>query len=298
MSKAKNSILETINSLNSINETDREMLLKSMKLLDKEHAIFLFKIGRLHKDKLIAQDILNATISDLESKKEKLEQSYKELEQFSYIASHDLKSPLRTIGNFAQLLKRRYYDSLDSDANEFIDFIVSGVAQMNDVIIHSLEFAKVGRDDLEFEPTDLNKIVDIVLLHLQDEIETNQASIVFNNLPTIKAHKISLIQLFQNLISNAIKYKQLDAPPRIIITSESSENYWKINVKDNGIGIDEAYKEKIFQPFKRINELNRPGSGIGLAICKKIAYLHHGDITFESKIGQGSTFTITFKKII
>ena len=296
MSKAKNKILETIEALKSISDTERQTLLSSIGGLDKEYSKFLFKIDRLHKDKVIAEEILNATIRDLEKNREKLEQSYKELEQFSYIASHDLKSPLRTIGNFAQLLKRRYYNQIDTDANEFIDYIVSGVSQMNDVILHSLEFARVGRNEVSFIPTDLNKIIEMVLLHLQDEIETNQASILCENLPTIEGDKIALMQLFQNLISNAIKFKKSDRCPVIKITSQSLEDFWEIRVEDNGVGIEEAYREKIFQPFKRIDERNRPGSGIGLAICKKIVYLHRGDITFESEVGKGTTFIFTLKK--
>jgi len=292
---SKENLYQTILSLKSINEEERELLLLALKSAEKEDKKVLFMVERLKKDKIMAQEILNASLQDLEKNKQKLQRSYDELEQFSYIVSHDLKAPLRTIGNFAKLLQLRYQPYLDTTAKEFINFIASGVIQMHNLIEHTLEYAKIGREEMEFTILDLNKIVNIVLQNLQSDIHVHQAQIIFQDLPKVYGHEVTIIQLFQNLIANAIKFKKNNIPPTIHISSFQQEKYWRIAIKDNGIGIPKESLNKIFKAFQRVGNKTQPGSGIGLAICKKIIMLHDGNITLESEIGVGTTFHFTLK---
>ncbi len=228
----------------------------------------------------------------------KLELSYNEMEQFAYIASHDLKSPLRTISNFAQLLKRRNYDMLDDASREFVDFIVSGAKQMHEVICDSLEYSRIGNDEHSFEKANLNDILSIVRFNLKREIEENEACIQSDKLPILTVNKTSILQLFQNLLSNAIKFRQEETPCIRISCKQHGEGY-EFAVSDNGTGMDEEYQHKAFLPFQRLNDRHKPGSGIGLAICKKIVKMHDGDIRFKSKRGEGTTFIFTlYNKVV
>lgn len=325
--KKKNEFLTLIHSLRSISEEERALLLKQNRFFEKQVAKYEFKIKRIEKDRAIGRAILNATIADLEKNQKelekvnnqlslqqeklqqqktlieensqklhenlkKLELSYKELEQFSYIASHDLKSPLRTIANFAQLLKRRYYNQLDQQANEYIDFIVSGAFHMNEVICNSLEYSKVGKEDYNLVSTNLNDVLHIVKNNLLDDITQNNAHIEVAPLPILTVNKTTMVQLFQNLIGNAIKFRR-KIPPKIKITWKKRNGYYEFFVKDNGIGMDESYQKKAFLPFKRLNGQTQPGSGIGLAICKKIVQMYNGEIYYTSEKGKGTTFIFT-----
>lgn len=318
MNNHKTTYQNIVDNLTSISKEERQLLLKTFKKMDKDRLRSDFKLKRIEKDKTITNNILQATIEDLAKNQEKLvalnnllseqkslveenskileenlhklEQSYKELEQFSYIASHDLKSPLRTISSFAQLLKRRYYNQIDQDANDFIEFIVSGIQQMNDVIHNSLEYAQVGNNNSVFESTDLNTVLNLVKLNLKEDIKRNEAIIsIPQHLPNIYANKTSILQLFQNLVSNAIKFRKEDAPAIQITYKKVCDNFYEFRVADNGIGIDAAYSKRAFMPFKRIGH-SKPGQGIGLAICKKVIDNHKGTIHFESELHKGTTF--------
>lgn len=314
MSKYQQAYLEVVNQLTSVSEVEKKRLLSVFHKMEKQLKRDEFMLMRIKKDKEIATNILNATIKDLENHKqdiqfaneqliqqktiieenlEKLERSYKELEQFSYIASHDLKSPLRTISSFAQLLKRRYYNKLDEDANDFIAFIVTGIKQMNDVITNSLEYARVGQQEAEPELIDLQKIVKLVALNLKDDIEKANAQIIFpKTFPCIKGNSTAILQLLQNLISNAIKFCKIT--PVITLFYECLDNNMvTFYLKDNGVGIEEQYQEHIFLPFKRLSTQAKPGQGIGLAICKKIVDSHGGEIRFTSVKNEGTTFIFT-----
>ena len=333
MSESVERLKSYIGSLDHINDEDRAFLLKELKSLGKDLLKSDFKLSRLVKDKKIAENILQATIEDLEKKQvhiqqineklsfqkeqlktqkkiieeksfvleenlKKLELSYNEMEQFAYIASHDLKSPLRTISNFAQLVKRRNYDILDEESKEFVDFIVSGTKQMHEVICDSLEYSRVGNDDQSFDRTNLNNILDIVRFNLKKEIDENQACIQSDKLPVLSVNKTSILQLFQNLISNAIKFRREEVPCIKITCQKHGEGY-EFAVSDNGAGMDEEYQHKAFLPFQRLNDRHKPGSGIGLAICKKIVKMHDGDIHFKSKRGEGTTFVFTlYNKVV
>lgn len=322
-------ILSRLKNSHSIEESERVELLQELKLLQTEIDENDFKLKRILKDKSIASNILEATIRDLERNQselkelnqqlsfqkeelklqtkiiegnaktlqknlDKLELSYHELEQFSYIASHDLKSPLRTISSFAQLLKQRYHQELDGEGRDFIDFIVGGVSQMNAVINGLLQYSRIEHNSMMMADCDLNEVLEIVLANLKTDIEENKAEIRSVSLPVIYGHKIAIIQLFQNLIHNAIKFKS-DLPPVIKISSRylETQQKWEFKIADNGIGISQEFQRKAFLPFQRLTTKRTPGLGIGLAICYKVVKIHNGDIRFESNPECGSTFVFT-----
>ena len=226
-----------------------------------------------------------------------LQMSYSELELFSYIASHDLKSPLRNIGSYAQLLKRRYQGKLDADADEFIDFIVNNAQLMNSIISHLIVYSRVDRDK-ELVKVNFNRLIELIKHNIREAIVENNVIIDCGELPTLWVHRASMIQLFQNLIENAIKFRS-EQTPHIFISATLRENdgFWQISVMDNGVGLEELYHEKAFLPFQRINNRERPGSGMGLAICRKVVRLHGGDIWYHknrtSPHDSGTSFHFT-----
>ena len=193
--------------------------------------------------------------------------SNKELEQFAYVASHDLQEPLRMVSSFTQLLERKYKGKLDKDADDYIGFIVEGSHRMKGLIDDLLIFSRLNTGAREFELTNLNKILENVLINFKNLIEDNKVKISHNSMPIIKCDESQINQLFQNLISNAIKFHN-DNLPEIHISSQESGNNWLFSVKDNGIGIDPDHHEKIFDVFKRLHTRDEyTGTGIGLAIC-------------------------------
>ena len=221
-----------------------------------------------------------------------------ELEQFSYVASHDLKEPLRMISSFAQLLEKRYKDKLDDDANDFIGFITEGVVRMQDLINNLLDYSKIGKLNREFEKIDLNDVLKDVIDNLRRIINETNAEIIFDSLPNIYGDKYQLLQVFQNLILNAIKFRGIDFP-LISISVHPEGKHWVFSISDNGIGIDSKDFERIFIIFKRLNRTGKyEGTGIGLAICKKIIEYHRGKIWVESEVGKGSTFNFSIPKEI
>jgi PAS domain S-box-containing protein len=233
---------------------------------------------RLHLEDLVKQ------------RTEELTRSNKELEQFAYVASHDLQEPLRIIAGYTQLLQQRYKGKLDEDADQFIFFIVDSVVRMQNLINDLLSYSRIETRGGDFESVDCQVVLDDVLHTLQIKVEENDAVITHGPLPTVQADKVQLFQLFQNLISNAIKFRS-DKPPRIHIAAESQNGRWLFSVKDNGIGIDPKYLERIFVIFQRLHSQDKyPGTGIGLAICKKIVERHGGRIWVESQLGKGATF--------
>ena len=223
----------------------------------------------------------------------KLKTSNKELEQFAYVASHDLQEPLRMVSSFTQLLEKRYKGQLDDDADDYIDFIVEGAKRMKDLIDDLLTFSRLNKESLTFEPVLMNVILDNILFYLKAYIKENNAEISYDNLPTIDCDRIQIQQLLQNLITNAIKFHGND-PPKIHISAQELENEWMFNITDNGIGIDPRHQEQIFSIFKRLNRRQEyEGTGIGLSICKRIVQKHDGQIWVESETGKGSTFYFT-----
>ncbi|MFZ4621710.1 MAG: sensor histidine kinase [Bacteroidota bacterium] len=216
-----------------------------------------------------------------------------ELEQFAYIASHDLQEPLRMISSYTQLLENRYKDKLDQDANDFIGFAVDGANRMQKMIQSFLVYSRTTRDTSPLTVVDCNSVINDVKLNLQISIRETGAVIDCAPLPVIVGHHELLVQLFQNLIGNALKFRG-DVAPVISVGVSNDETHWTFFVKDNGIGIEEAYFEKIFEIFQRLHSPGEyPGTGIGLTICKNIVERHHGSIRVESRPGQGTTFIFT-----
>jgi light-regulated signal transduction histidine kinase (bacteriophytochrome) len=227
-----------------------------------------------------------------------LEISNAELEQFAYVASHDLQEPLRMISSFMELLKTRYGDVLDDKAHQYIFYALDGAKKMRQVILDLLDYSKVGKNNDNPEQIDLDKIVDFVCQMQHELVKDKKVMIEYEGLPTILSYRTPLIQIFQNLISNAIKYSNPGLKPKIVITSKELDNEWQFSVEDNGIGIDPDYFEKIFIIFQRLHTSEDfDGSGIGLTIVKKIIDNLEGHIWVESEEGKGSTFNFRLPKM-
>jgi PAS domain S-box-containing protein len=223
-----------------------------------------------------------------------LERSNRELEQFAYIASHDLQEPLRMVTSYLQLLEQRYKGKLDQDADDFINYAVDGAARMRMLINDLLTYSRVSTHAKPFAPTDCSEILNHALSNLSVAIEESEATITFDDLPIVEADATQLTQVFQNLIGNAIKFHKPDVPPCIHISAERQEAAWRFSVRDNGIGIAPEHSKRIFLIFQRLHtRAEYPGTGIGLAVCKKIIERHGGRIWVTSKPGAESTFYFT-----
>jgi PAS domain S-box-containing protein len=232
--------------------------------------------------------------SDLLHKIEELNRSNVELGQFAYIASHDLQEPLRMVSSYTQLLARRYKGKLDADADEFIGFAVDGAARMQRLIQDLLSFSRVGTKGQELIDTSSEEALQQALVSLRGAIEANSARVTHDPLPDVLADEMQLTQLFQNLVGNGIKYQRHGAPLIHISAARGNGGEWIFSVKDNGLGIESQYFEKIFGMFQRLHKREEfAGTGIGLAICKKIVERHGGNITVESTLGNGSIFSFT-----
>ena len=266
-----------------------------------EYASMALANARLHSG---VQKKLETSIRNINERKKtekqlrevtaELERSNKELEQFAIVISHDLKQPLRKIEEFAQLLISKYKYHLDSQADEFINQIVDAVNRLRGLMSELYDFSLVGRKEILREPTDLNSVIKSLLFDLDMLIKETGAEITFDHLPTIQANSHQLRQLFQNLINNAIKFRSSQTPKINITAQLQDDHVWLFSVSDNGIGLDSKYTKKIFQIFQRLHTKDRyPGSGIGLAVCKKIVQSYGGNIWVESETGQGSTFYFT-----
>jgi len=226
----------------------------------------------------------------LVSQAELLSRSNADLREFAYIASHDLQEPLRNVSTFTQLLERRYKGQLDADAEMFMKYIVDSAHRMTQLIRDLLAYSQViHSDDTSSDEVALREPVEWALDNLRSSIEESGAVVEIDPLPKLRCDKSQLAQVFQNLISNAIKYRSAEAP-RIHIASQRDETGWVVSVRDNGIGIAPAYHDKVFGVFRRLHGTDYAGTGIGLAICKKIIEKHGGRIWVESEAGQGSAF--------
>jgi len=222
-----------------------------------------------------------------------LTRSNTELEQFAYVASHDLQEPLRMITGYLGLLAKRYKGKLDQDADDFIGFAADGAKRLKVLIADLLTYSRVGTRGKEFAPTDCGAVVAGTLRLLQIAIEESAATVTHDPLPTLMGDETQLLQLFQNLIGNAIKYRD-SKPPLVHVSCKQEGGNWLFSVRDNGIGIDPKYAERIFVIFQRLHGRDKyAGTGIGLAVCKKIVERHGGKIWVESEPGKGATFYFT-----
>jgi signal transduction histidine kinase/ligand-binding sensor domain-containing protein len=257
-------------------------------------------VGELKNQNNHLEEIVKERTKTLERSNLDLIRSNKDLEQFAYVASHDLQEPLRTIGSFTQILNRKYQNEIGEDGQLYMTNIVGGVKRMSELIKSLLNYSRLGRNDIQFSmenPQDIinNKIVDLGLV-----IQEKNAEIIVGKLPSkilCEPNQVSVV--FYNLINNGIKFNTNPNPKIIIQLENEDKDYWTFSVTDNGIGIDEVYQEKVFEIFKRLNHVSKfEGTGIGLAFCKRIILRHEGDIWFKSTLGEGTTFYFTIHKYI
>ena len=229
--------------------------------------------------------------AELERANEGLEERNQELQQFAYIASHDLQEPLRMVTSFLQLLQRRYASGLDETANEYIEYAVDGASRMKVLIRDLLAFSRVGTRGQPLKRVNLKRVVETVVHDLGTQIEETGAEVEVESLPTVEADPSQIGQVFQNLISNALKFRREGETPRVHIGAKRSEGTWVIHVQDNGIGLEEKYEDRVFQIFQRLHSREEyDGTGIGLAIVKRIVERHGGRVWYESEVGKGTTF--------
>ncbi|MES2590566.1 MAG: PAS domain S-box protein [Bacteroidota bacterium] len=255
--------------------------------------------GEIIAISLISRDITKSKkiAEEMQRITEELRRSNAELEQFAYVASHDLQEPLRMVTSYLQLLEKRYKDKLDQDATDFIGFAVDGSNRMRNLIHSLLDYSRINRIK-PFEWVDVKDLLQDVLDNVKTSVKETNAKVVIGELPLIFADYVLINQLFQNIISNALKFRRPD-DPEIIISGRSDDNEYVFSVQDNGIGIQKEYSEKIFVIFQRLHSKEKySGTGMGLAICRKIVERHGGKIWVESEINKGSTFYFTIKKQI
>ncbi len=263
--------------------------------LRKDGTEFPVEIG-INPIRFTESTFVLASIMDLSERrkaKEELERSNAELQNFAYVASHDLQEPLRMVAGYTELLARRYGDELDDEARQFIQFAVEGSERMQELIQGLLAYSRVQLRGGDFEPLDVNEAVEWARANLETAIVESGATVRCEDLPVLKGDPTQLGQLFQNLIANAIKFRD-DRPPRVDIEAARENGHWKFAVRDNGIGIEEEYQERIFEIFQRLHSREQyEGSGIGLAVCRRIVERHGGRIWLESETGEGTTFLFT-----
>ena len=222
-----------------------------------------------------------------------LERSNQELAQFAHVVSHDLQAPVRTAKNFSQLLAQRYRQRLDAEGEEYVDHIYKASVTMEELIRTLLHYAVVGQEPIAKKTFSLESLVSGVLFDFGSDITKLRAKVVCSELPIVYGDRVLLEQVIQNLVGNALKYRKPTEPPHVRICADREESAWMVCVTDNGLGIAPEYHERVFAPFKRLHGQEIPGTGIGLAVCKRIVERHGGRIWVESERGKGATFRFT-----
>jgi PAS domain S-box-containing protein len=269
----------------------------SLSPLETEEGLLITAAIRdISEKKRLEKEIREANVTlekKVKQRTAELEIKNKELEQFAYVASHDLQEPLRTTSSFVELLRKQYHGKLDDNADRYIDYVIQASDRMKTLIKDLLDYSRIGREK-KFEPVDCNIAFSAVMADLAKVIKENQAVITADDLPVVNAFPTELKLLFQNLISNSIKFQKPGIAPHIEISTIRESGHWHFKFRDNGIGIEKQYQQRIFIIFQRLhNRSVYEGSGIGLAHCKKIVELHGGTIWVESEAGKGSTFHFT-----
>lgn len=278
-------------------EEHKQQLLEMEKQLTEELSATNEELVATTEELKTSNEELILTQTNLRDMVEKLKISNRELEQFAYVASHDLQEPLRMVGSFTQLLKRRYKGKLDEDADEYIDFIIDGAQRMKELIDDLLAFSRLDTQAREFEPVLMEVALNDVLNNLKTSIKYTNAKISYDDMPVVNGDPSQINQLLQNLIANAIKFRG-EGPPLIHVSAEELKDQWLFGVEDKGIGIEPQYQEQIFRIFKRLHTREEyEGTGIGLAICKRIVERHDGDIWVDSEPEKGSTFYFKLPKV-
>jgi light-regulated signal transduction histidine kinase (bacteriophytochrome) len=240
------------------------------------------------------EELVKDATAELTVKAKELSRSNEDLERFAYVASHDLQEPLRAITGFLGLLEIEFGGKIDGSAREYINFAVEGAERMSQLIHDLLNYSRIGSRGAEPSPVDLNDVLTTAVANLHSSIKDVDAKVTHDQLPTVLADYSQAVQVFQNLIGNAIKFRDKSRPCSIHIGSRWSQGWWTLWVKDNGIGISNEHFDKIFIVFQRLHTREKyPGTGIGLAICKRIVERHGGRIWIESTVGEGSTFFFT-----
>lgn len=223
-----------------------------------------------------------------------VERSNRDLERFAYVVSHDLAEPLRMISSFVQLIDEEFGDALDDRGREYVGFVLDGSRRMRTLIDDLLEYSRIGAEDLAFERVDLREVATRVLAVLQPAIDEAAADVVVADLPELTADTIKVELVLRNLVGNAVKFRREDEPPRVTVAAERSGDAWRVTVADNGIGVDERHSERVFEMFQRLHTRDRfPGTGVGLAICRRIVELHGGRIWLEPNAPHGTRFHFT-----
>jgi light-regulated signal transduction histidine kinase (bacteriophytochrome) len=255
--------------------------------------------GRVIGVVLVFRDVTGRRESDEQMRRlnHNLRRTNQDLQQFSYAASHDLKEPLRTVSNYLQLIRSRYSGKvLDQEAGKLFDVAVAGAQRMHALVEALLEYSRAGEvGDAPLETVPVDKVVSEAITNLQSSISETQADVSLGPLPVVTANPLHLTQVFENLIGNALKYRS-EQTPRISVTAAEGTQDWVFSVEDNGIGIPSEYQAQIFGIFKRLHGSEYPGTGIGLATCKKIVDRHGGSIWVESEPGKGSRFSFTLPR--
>jgi light-regulated signal transduction histidine kinase (bacteriophytochrome) len=304
-----------IENLLSITEEEKQGLLRLVAKVEKQEEKLVFQHKRSENDKNISINILKKTVEELSVQTEALHQqrelvelktielnehlaalrySYDELEQFTNIASHDIKGPLSRIGNYSQLLQRRFAPVLNGEGSKYLETIIGNVHEMSNIISDFVEYTQIEKNR-DIELVNVAELIYDIVTRKGVSLEAAEAKVfVPVKVMYIYGNRQSIGYVFEEMIDNAIKFKSTDAPVIFIdLNKNNLENEWIFTVRDNGIGIDEAYQEKVFLPFQRIDKLELEGSGIGLANCKKIINLHGGKIWFTKNSGLGCTFHFT-----
>lgn len=272
-------------------QRNRQILDQEIKFVTREKER---QIDTLKKENQFQAMLLEKQV-EVERANEQLTQANEELKQFAYVASHDLKEPLRMIGSYTQIIHRKFAKDIDDDSKTYFHYVTDGVNRMNNLLDGLLKYATVGRGAQELKPVNLNDTLVICQSNLRLLIEETQTKIIADELPTVKGISSLMSQLFQNLISNAIKFRNKDVAPEIRITCQQKEGEYLLSIQDNGIGIKPEYKDRIFVIFQRLHaQTDYEGTGIGLAICHKIMQRLGGKIWVESELGEGATFHLTF----